>query len=152
VDETFTSSGLPSGWTIEDGASDGYTWKWSNLTNDIGNGSSGGYWWCNSEGSTASWDERLVTRTYHIQTCTTVTFAFNHNFKVSSGETAEVAIQVGSGSWDVLKTYSANTNLAETINVTSKIGTEKTFKFSFRYVASNGLSWKIDDVKVTGTQ
>ncbi|MCP4679997.1 MAG: DUF4185 domain-containing protein [Deltaproteobacteria bacterium] len=151
--EQFDANVLPAGWSIGDGDSDGYTWEWTDLDNNIGNGSSGGYYQVSSNAAGAvDMDELITTGLYERGECGQVFLQFNHLYQHESGDQAQVDIQVDSGAWQNIATYSSDITSHEDLNVTSYLGAGSTFRFRFRYVANDDKKWKVDDVRIVGTQ
>jgi hypothetical protein len=147
VHESFDSSPLPAGWTVEyDG--DAYLWEWSSASNTVP-GSSGGYWWIDGD-TTHTLDSSLITADYHATYCPTVTFQFNHDYNWYSDDIGYVYIQVDGGSWQELAQYTTDTSGTETFNdIATYLTDDSLFKFRFRYTAYDAWYWKIDDVIVT---
>ncbi len=151
--ESFDNSGLPTGWSVGDGDSDGYTWKWTDSNNNIGNGSTDGYYEVSSGAAgPVNMDELLTTDIYKIGGCGQVSLKFNHLYIHESGDQAMVDIQVDSGAWQSLATYTANVTAEEDIDVTSYLGAGTEFRFRFRYMANDDKQWKVDDVQVVGAK
>ncbi|MCP4676034.1 MAG: trypsin-like serine protease [Deltaproteobacteria bacterium] len=151
--ESFDSNGLPSGWSIGDGDSDGYTWEWNDIDNNIGGGSSGGYYNVDSNAAGAlDMDELLTTDVYEIGGCGQASLKFNHLYIHESGDQAMVDIQVDSGAWQNLVSYTTDITAQEDIDVTSYLGAGSEFRFRFRYTANDDEQWKVDDVQVVGAK
>jgi hypothetical protein len=151
VAETFDSSGLPSGWAIDDfdGDAYGYDWAWSEASNSTGG--EGGYWWINGA-FPVQFDDRLMSDTYTRGACTEVALTFNQDFAKSAGDDfGFVEIQVDAGAWEVLATISASMDGEEEIDLSSKLpSADSEFRIRFRYVGQDDLSWKVDDFELAG--
>ncbi|MCP4606741.1 MAG: hypothetical protein GY847_40570 [Proteobacteria bacterium] len=153
ISEQFDSSGVPTGWSVDDGDNDGYTWEWTDSSNDIGNGSSGGYYKADSNAAGAvDMDELLVTDVYERGPCGQIMLKFNHLYNHGSGDQAMVDIQVDSGGWQNIATYTADVMSQEDLDVTSYLGADSEFRFRFRYTANDDNRWKVDDIQVVGAQ
>jgi hypothetical protein len=150
INEPFNSSGLPSGWTVEnyDGDGYGYQWVWSNASNTTG--SSGGYWWCDSD-YTVNFDDRLYSATYNRGDCSSVLLSFNHDYSYYDGDVGYLQLQVNSGSWTTLTSYTSSTSGYVSIDLTSYIPTGASFRIRYRYVANYDWYWKVDNFTITGS-
>ncbi len=150
--EDFTDSELPVGWNIEDGEGDGYTWHWTDSDNNIGNGAEGGYYLASSFAAPGmDLDEELITHRYRSRNCSSVNLSFNHLYRHSQGDAAEVAIQVGLGEWQTIATYTSDVTEHASINIDPYIDRTSVFRFRFRYTATDGNKWKVDDMRIHDT-
>jgi hypothetical protein len=92
-------TGLPAGWTIVDGYSDGNTWAWTQSGNE-------GMMVVDSDAAGKVFlDESLVTGAINCSRYRQVRLVFDHNFLVNSNEIADVDVRVDGGDWQNLRRY-----------------------------------------------
>ncbi|NLH15290.1 MAG: hypothetical protein GX455_01800, partial [Phycisphaerae bacterium] len=92
-------AGLPNGWTIVDGYSDGNTWAWTE------SGSEGLMVVDSDIAGEVFMDESLVTPVIDCSHYNQVRIVFDHNFIFFSDEIADVDIRIDGGSWQNLARY-----------------------------------------------
>jgi hypothetical protein len=99
VMDTKFETGLPAGWTIVDGYSDGNTWGWEPSGNE-------GMMVVDSDvAGKVFLDESLVTGAINCSRYRQVRLVFDHNLLVNSNEIAEVDVRVDGGDWQNLQRY-----------------------------------------------
>jgi hypothetical protein len=100
VMDTNFETGLPAGWTIVDGYSDGNTWGWEPSGNE-------GMMVVDSDAAGKVFlDESLVTSAINCSRFQQVRLVFDHNFIFNSNEIADVDVRVDGGEWQNLARYS----------------------------------------------
>jgi hypothetical protein len=151
--ETFDTSALPGGWSIEDfdGDAYGYDWVWNNVDNTTGG--AGGYWWVDSTPYYENFDDRLYTATYNNGNCSTVNLTFNHYYNdYDTDDYGYVQISVNAGTWTTIATYSALSSGVINLSLTGYLPAPSTnFRLRFRYVGYWDYYWKVDNVQLSGT-
>lgn len=144
---------LPSGWTIEDGDEDGYTWEWNNDINNIGYGAQGGYYWLDAG---AAGDvvqrERILTAVYEKGACTAITLNFAHYFNYSNAEKGHVVLQRDDADWEDVKVYGSTENASESIDLTPFIEDAVNFRVGFFYNGNGSYYWKVDNIEIRGVK
>ena len=91
--------GLPAGWTIVDGYSDGNTWTWTQSGDE-------GLMVVDSDAAGEVFmDESLITPVINCSQYRQVRLVFDHNFLFNSNEIADVDVQVDGGDWQNLARY-----------------------------------------------
>ncbi len=150
--EMFTSVTVPTGWQIIDGdgvayLNDGNTWEIA----DAGppNTGSGKHMEVNSDSCHCEMGEALVTRTYNVAHCGSVTLEYDHYFNHSANDSGQVLVQLDDGAWYILRTYSIDSQIHDTLNQVLPAGTE-TIRVKFLYHGNDDWFWKMDNVEITG--
>ncbi len=161
--ETNFDGGLPSGWTIIDYLSDGYTWTthndylesynpmWKDTTYMVA-----GY-----EYSSANMDEQLITHSIDCSNLLDVTLSFEHVFKWYEelpDEVADVDVRVDGGSWQNVARYDSygdnttmNGELVE-LDISSIVDGQPNVQIRWHYYNANWeWYWGIDDVEITAS-
>jgi hypothetical protein len=150
VTQEFTNAPLPKGWSIVDGDSDGYTWQWADMGNNIGVGSGAGHYWIDAASAgPVSLDEQLTTEEFDRGGCASVRLYFTHRFDRTSDQ-GRVSIQVDGGAWKSLHTFYADDSGSKDINLTSFLGSGKKFRLQFSYEGVGTQYWRVDDVRIVG--
>lgn len=154
--ETDFTGGLPAGWSIVDGGSDGRTWTSTNP-----GGRSSVYWngefmivdsdWAGS----VNMDEELVTDIIDCSNYENITLAFKHDFRwyfQPPSEICDVDIRVNGGSWQNLARYT-NGNASGVVNLDISAIADGQANVQIRwhyYDANYDWYWGIDDVVLLG--
>ncbi|MHC5080240.1 MAG: clostripain-related cysteine peptidase [Planctomycetota bacterium] len=145
------SSGLPQGWTVVDGGTDGQTW----VTNNPGSRSSqfwnGGFMIVDSDwAGLVNMDEELITASIDCSAHAEFYLRFTHEFIHYSNEVGTVAVSVASGPWQTLMTFTGADSPGEVvIDCASIAGSQSDVRFRWRY--SNAFFdwyWGIDNMRL----
>jgi hypothetical protein len=155
--ETGFNGGLPSGWTIVDGLSDGYTWTTTNYYLElVAEWTGKTYMVVGYEYTSANMDEQLVTHSIDCTGLEDVKLSFKHILKHYSTEVADVDIRVNGGPWQNLQRY--NTTGEYTItgvvekDLSSVADGQSNVQIRWRYYNADWeWYWGIDDVEITAT-
>lgn len=147
--EAFEGGALPTGWLVEDGDSDGYTWEWQGSGNDIGGEATGGYLMVDATTAVgAVLSERLVSLELSSQGCSNLSLSFDQSFPKGQDDQASVEISVNGAQWQPLEHYNAASSGPQAIDLTSVLSSDKSFRLGFLYEGSNGQYWKLDNVRI----
>jgi len=108
--ETDFQNGLPDGWTIDDGYSDGYTWTPENPAGRSNSNWQGTFMIVDSDwaGRKTSMDEQLITQSFDCSNLSDVTLQFDHCFSYYSlglDEKADVDISINHQPWQNIARY-----------------------------------------------
>jgi hypothetical protein len=152
--ETNFNGGLPSGWTIIDYLSDGYTWKTYNYyLEQVPEWTGTTYMVVGYESSSATMDEQLITRSINCSGYEDVKLSFKHRLYHYSSEVADVDIRVSGGAWQNLLRYSTSgeytiTGVVER-DISSIADGQSNVQIRWRYYDADWeWYWGIDDVKI----
>jgi hypothetical protein len=149
VSELFTSSTLPSGWTIDNYDGEAYTWVWSNSNNTTGG--AGGYYWVDGD-NYFNHDDRLITTNYDLGGCSSADLEFYHDYNdYDVDDYGYLQISVDGGPWQNVQIYSADSIGLQTFDLTSFVSGAIQFQIRYRYVGYWDWWWKVDNFQVTGT-
>jgi hypothetical protein len=158
--ETYFNSGLPAGWSIVDGFSDGNTW-----TSDNPGGRSNGNWtgtfmivdsdWAGYQG-VYTMDEQLITHSIDCSSYQNVTLSFKHYFRYwSSGydEIGDVDVRINAGSWQNVARYQgADASGLVELDLSSIADDQPNVQIRWHYYNINWeWYWGIDDVQITAS-
>ena len=159
VDEDF-NLGIPTGWIIEDGYNDDFTWKGISDYNDESlNGT--GFIFVNSDaaGNSIDMDESFITSALDLSAYNSLILEFDQYFKYYSGGNEEKTdVDVWDGTqWNTIYTNTTNSVGGwsnpdhQSLNIPdSYISSE--FKIRFHYYNSNyDYYWAIDNLKLYGS-
>jgi hypothetical protein len=149
MSEAFEGSGVPNGWLVQDGESDGYTWEWRDVDNDIGGAASGGYFMVDAASAVgAALKERLVTVERDYFGCQQLELSFDQLFSREQGDLASVEISINGEGWQPLRQYDSSSTGQQVLDLSSVLSSDATFRLSFLYDGSNGQFWKLDNVRL----
>ena len=161
LDEDFSSSSLPSGWSNNDNAGTGDVWEFNDPGNrNISAGNfSGNYAILDSDayGSSSNQNTSLITPSFDASPYETVTLNFDHQYREYNGpESCRVQVYNGS-SWSTIVTYDIgdeNYSGADniTLDITSALNGSTNAKVRFRYIGAYDWWWAIDNIVITGTE
>ena len=155
--QTDFEAGLPQGWSIVDGLSDGETW---NSTNPSGQSSS--YWTGtfmivdSDYAGYVNMDEQLITHTIDCSTLLNVTLRFMHYFKdySESEEVADVDVSIDGGAhWQNVARYQGtDVSGLEILDLSSIADGKANVKIRWHYYNANyAWYWGIDDVEISAS-
>lgn len=149
--ETNFDGGLPGGWTIIDGFSDGYTWTTTNAYIPwTGTFMVVGYEW-----DPMDMDEQLITHNIDCSDLVDVTLSFKHVFYHWSEEVADVDVRVDGGSWQNVASYESSTpDQGESVelDISSIADDQPNVQIRWHYYDADWeYYWGIDDVNVTAS-
>jgi hypothetical protein len=149
--ETDFEGGLPDGWSIVDGYSDGRTWTSTNP-----GGRSSIYWTGIFMIVDSRWnkqvnmDEQLVTDSIDCSMLQDVTLKFKHEFVYNSGEVADVDVRVDGGPWQNVAPYQSSASGLVELDISSIADGQTGVQIRWHYYdARREWYWGIDDVEVT---
>jgi len=152
LNQTFTE-GLPDGWSIIDGYSDGQTWTSTNPGNRSSSNWTGTFLIVDSDSAgTVDMDEELITHTIDCSDYVSVWLRFNHEFGYYEDEICDVDVRVSSGYWqNVMRYQGANASGQVELDLSSIAGGQPDVQIRWRYYNANyELYWGIDDVEICG--
>jgi hypothetical protein len=155
VYEADFEGGLPEGWTIVDGYSDGKTWTSTNP----GGRTQPSYWTgtfmiVDSEwaGYNVNMDEELITHSIDCSSYEDVTLNFMHAFLYKSiflDEIGDVDVSVNGGAWQNVVRYEAHDFGLVELNLSSIADGQADVKIRWRYYNTQyEYFWGIDDVQI----
>lgn len=156
--ETHFDGGIPSGWTIIDGLSDGYTWTTKNYYLEQVAGWAGmTYMVVGYEFIGVNMDEQLITRSIDCSNLVNVTLSFKHRLYHYSNEKAEVDFRVNGGAWQPLLQYNAPGEYTIESNVEKVLPSiadgQPNIQIRWHYYNADWeWYWGIDDVKITASE
>jgi len=146
--ETAFETGLPDGWSIVDGYSDGQTWFWAISVDEtrwlmVVDSDSAGYVWM---------DEQLVSNSVDCSDYDSVTLTFEHLFAYYSDEIADVDVRVGAGSWQNVARYQgADANEVAEFDISSIAAGQPDVQVRWHYYnAYWEYYWIIYNAAITG--
>ncbi|MBN1392949.1 MAG: C10 family peptidase [Sedimentisphaerales bacterium] len=154
--ETGFNGGLPSGWTIIDYLSDGYTWTTYNYyLEQVAEWTGKTYMVAGYEYTGVNMDEQLITHSIDCSGLVDVKLSFKHILKHYSSEKADVDIRVNGGAWQNLQRYSTTGEYTITGVVEKDLSSiadgQSNVQIRWRYYDADWeWYWGIDDVKITG--
>ena len=154
---TDFATGLPSGWTVVDGNSDGKTWTHLNpgaRTNLI-NWSAPFMIVDSQVAMNVVMDEHLVSPVIDCSAFGSVVLGFNHYFKFKEGslnEKGDVDVKVDGGEWQNVVRYAEyNATGPVELDISSVAAGRSRVQIRWRYYgAFNEYYWGIDNVAVRG--
>ena len=148
--QTDFGTGLPDGWAIIDGYSDGMTWR------DDNPGQRYQPYWTEPFMIVDSWwfgavalDEQLVSPVFNCSNFTEINLQFSHYFTTYSA-VADVDMRVNGGAWQNVARYEYKSWGIQTVALSAASGQSQV---QFRWHYYNALSdwfWGIDDVSLDG--
>jgi len=150
-----STGGIPANaaWTLR---SNGYVYG----TNTFNSNDASQFYMSNSDdqGSAGTTNTILVSPTINLTGYTAASMTFYHNYRHVTGDQAYVELSTDGGStWPTqLQTYTSTQGVSNgfvlvTTNLTPYIG-NATVKIRFRYTATFGYWWAIDNINITGDQ
>jgi len=154
--ETNFDSGLPSGWTIVDGFSDGYTWTTENdYLEQVPEWSGTTYMVVGYEYEQNDMDEQLITQSIDCLGLQNVTLSFRHEFEHYSTEIGDVDVRVNAGSWQNVARYDTTGEYTlsgiEELDISAIADNQPDVQVRWYYYNADWeWYWGIDDVQVTG--
>jgi len=150
---TDFEAGLPEGWTIVDGYSDGKTWTSTNPGGRTQPHWTGTFMIVDSEW--AGWvymDEQLITHSIDCSNYQDVTLNFIHTFLYASGfqdEIGDVDVSVNGGAWQNVARYDAYDYGLVELDLSSIADGQSDVKIRWHYYnARYEWFWGIDDVEI----
>jgi hypothetical protein len=154
VYQTNFDGGLPSGWTIIDYLSDGYTWTTENYyLETVVEWAGTTYMVVGYEFTGVDMDEQLITCSINCSGLEDVKLSFKHILKHYSTEVADVDIRVNGGAWQNLLRY--NTSGEYTItgvveqDISSIADGQANVQIRWHYYDADWeWYWGLDDVKI----
>ncbi len=155
--QDFSSGTLPTGWENIDNQGNGQIWRFDNPGGRTFNSSTNGNGFAildsDNYGNGNSQNADLISPIFDLSNYSSVTLQFEHYFKYYSGSSATLSYtNDGGANWNVIQTWSSDTQNAETFNqdFTTGIAGESNVRFKWNYTGSYGWYWCVDDISVTG--
>jgi len=154
---TDFTSGLPAGWTIENGLSDGHTWRWDNAYGRSNPNWSGTFMLVDSDlAGNVDMDEGLITAPIDCSGYTNIILRFRHYFCWWGGglnEKADVDVRVGGGGWETVVRYEgADAQGQVELTLPSYVDDQSDLRIRWHYHnAFFEYYWGIDDVEIRGS-
>ncbi|MFC1739688.1 C10 family peptidase [Planctomycetota bacterium] len=151
--ETNFDGGLPSGWTIIDGFSDGYTWTTTNMYTPPWTGT---FMIVGYGDTPRDMDEQLITHNINCSGTENVTLSFKYEFKHYTNEVGDVDVRVGAGAWQNVARYDTpgeyTISGVEELDISAIADDQSDVQIRWYYYnADFEWYWAIDDVQITGT-
>lgn len=162
--EDFEAVGIPSGWTVIDGNSDGVQWI-VGTTGDLSSytppnyGTQYAYYSDDNAGSgVINYNEELISPTVHIPgSASNLSVQYGYGFqRYESGEILDVRARLFNGSWGswiTIASYTTSTNGTETIDLTAYLPADSVqFEWMYHDEASSshwGWAGACDNIVVT---
>jgi hypothetical protein len=150
------TGGLPAGWSIVDGYSDGKTWRFDNPKNRSSTWWTGQFAIIDSDyfGSSVTLDEQLVTSSLDCSNYESVILKFKHYFKYYSGslqEKCDVDIRVNAGTWQNVARWQGATASGEiNLDISAIANGQPNVQVRWHYYDANKeWYWGIDDVEIS---
>jgi hypothetical protein len=151
--QTDFTGGLPAGWSIVDGYSDGKTWT---STNPLARSSPewtgtfmivDSFYW-----EDVDMDEQLITHSIDCSVYQAVKLRFKHEFEWWEDEICDVDVRVGGGSWNNVARYQGTSAYGQVeIDISSIAAGQADVQVRWHYYdAYFAYYWGIDDVQLTG--
>ncbi|MGQ9663239.1 MAG: Calx-beta domain-containing protein, partial [Kiritimatiellia bacterium] len=154
--EADFGGGLPTGWTVVDGYSDGKTWRDDNPKGRSSTNWTGRFMICDSDwAGRVRMDEQLLMPVLNCAGYSGVKLKFSHYFRYYSGgglEVGDVDVRVGGGGWGNVMRYSGGSFGGPVeVDLSGVADGQSSVQIRWRYYnASNDWYWGIDNVKVEG--
>ena len=155
IDVPFISegfgSGLPSGWSIIDGLTDGYKWGWYGTTNIPNTYWDNQIYLADGFGVSAQMNESLVTNQLMMfPESLGIKLKFNHVYNVwpgSFGCAAAVEITADGMNWQAVAAYTANVEASEEIDLPLGALMGPNVRIRFNFQDQGDSFWGIDNVE-----
>ncbi|MFC1707001.1 S8 family serine peptidase, partial [Planctomycetota bacterium] len=153
---TDFGSGLPSGWSVVDGDSDGNKWTSTNPGSRTDPNWTGTFMIVDSDDAgEVAMDEELITESFDCPPAySVVTLSFKHYFKYYAegvSEKGDVDVRIGAGSWQNVAHYTADNSGTVNLDISSIAAGQSSVQVRWRYYDANwDWYWGIDDVSVEG--
>ncbi len=142
---TDFESNLPDGWTMVNGGEVGTTWSF--LSASGSDPVLDGKYVC-ADSASSVMDEQLITQKIYCTDYDGVYLRFSHEICKTSGETCDVDVKVGSGSWQNVKSYTSSEQGAEYLDLTSFAARQSFIQVRWHfYNASSDGFWAVDTVE-----
>lgn len=143
-----------------------YTWYWDagkggllggggGIEAKTGSASKGGLYLVNSYDKKTPFDARLISPSFAIGNCKSVSVAFDHYLSVQGNDIkGSLQVRIAGGDWINVQTWASEVSKVaqhEQIDLSSYlIGKGKTFQLAFRYEDPRGVGiyWQLDDLKI----
>jgi hypothetical protein len=151
--QTDFAGGLPVGWSVVDGYTDGSTWNSDNLGGRTSEYWTGTFMIVDRENPyTIEMDEELISHVLDCSDYEKVTLTFSHDFDSEYDEICEVDIRVDGGQWQSAARYQgADACGVVEVDLSSIAAGQSNVQVRWHYYKSLfSLYWGIDDVKVSG--
>jgi subtilisin family serine protease len=150
---TDFESGIPGGWTVVDGYTDGKTWTTSNPGSRSSEYWTGTFCIVDSDYyNTVDMNESLITPSIDCSGTVEVTLEFSHYYQNYSGEKGDVDISVNNGPWQTILQYTGSStggNISEDISTFAADQSNVRIRWHY-YDAHNDYYWGIDNIKIIG--
>jgi len=151
---TDFAGGLPAGWSIVDGYSDGKTWTSLNPGARSHTCWSGTFMIVDSDwAGFVDMDEELITHEIDCSGYESIRLSFSHCYNSWSGdETGDVDVRVGGGAWqNVARYHGDDSSGVHEIDLSTIADGESEVRIRWRYYGANyDWYWGVDDVEITG--
>jgi len=150
--QTGFTGGLPGGWVIVDGDSDGRTWTSTNPGSRANPNWAETFMIVDSDfAGSIDMDEALVTHSIDCSTYAGVTLRFKHYFRQYESEICDVDVRVD-GVWQNVARYqySSASGLVE-LDLSHIAGGQRDVQIRWHYYNANyEYYWGIDDIEICG--
>ncbi|GAB2852586.1 hypothetical protein GCM10022221_60020 [Actinocorallia aurea] len=107
--------------------------------------------WDDKAHAAGRFDSTLVSPAYPLTGVATATLAFASRYQIDGPQSGEVLVSFDDGEPQVLKSYTANTNVVENLAFEVPAGA-KTARFRFHYTGTNSAFWTVDQVELKQEQ
>jgi hypothetical protein len=145
------SQGLPDGWSIVDGYSDGQTWTSGNPGSRSNSNWDGPFMIVDSDhAGEADMDEELISHAIDCSAYTNVTLKFKHYFNQAQAEVGDVDVRAAAGPWiNVARYQAAGASGQVQLDISSIAAGRTDVQIRWHYYdANNADFWGIDDVEI----
>ncbi|KDN80982.1 alkaline phosphatase family protein [Kitasatospora cheerisanensis] len=105
--------------------------------------------WDDKTHGTGQFDSTLISPAYPVAGLSRGTLSFATDYKIDGPQTGDVYVVFDNGAPQLVKSYRADLNTVEHLNVTVPAGAS-TARFQFRYTGTNSAFWTVDQVAFTG--
>ena len=143
---------LPVCWEIADHIGNGQVWKFGRGGFLIGSTSNYAYLNSDAYGSGNSQNSDLISVALDLSSYTGVTLTFRHYFRAFSSSMARFYYSIDNGeNWILLQTWSSSTsNPAFFSEQIPELNGQANVRLKWKYAATYGYYWSVDDVEITG--
>jgi hypothetical protein len=152
IENFNATTSLPVCWEIADHIGNGQVWEFGRGAYLIGSTTNYAYVNSDAYGSGNSQNADLITVALDLSSFTGVTLTFRHYFRAFSSSMARLYYSIDNGeNWTLLQTWSSSTsNPAIFSEPVPELDGQYNVRLKWKYTASFGYYWSVDDVEVTG--
>jgi len=148
---TDFTGGLPAGWSIIDGDTDGWSWTSSNPEDRSNSNWTGTFMIVDSDfAGYVDMDEQLITPKINCSAYSNVMLKFKHYFRQNVSEICDVDVRIGEGSWqNVARCQGADASGLVELDLSPIADGQSDVQIRWHYYDANyDYYWGIDDVEI----